>query len=98
MPFNTTAGHPFSEEGISTYAPPESGVYGIYNNTEWIYVGESQNIEKDLYAHLRSSSEPSYCILSRSPAQFVFDLGDEMWRKARRDGLVEELKPGCNWT
>jgi len=99
MPFSATTGNSFpSEAGIATYAPCESGVYGIYSNQQWIYVGESQNIEKSLYAHLHRQSEESYCILSRSPTHFVFDLGDEMWRKIRAEGLIEELKPACNWT
>jgi hypothetical protein len=98
MPFNAAAGHPFSEAGVATYAPCEPGIYGIYSNQQWIYVGESQDIEKSLYAHLHRQSEESYCILSRSPTHFVFDLGDEMWGKTRVKGLVEELKPACNWT
>lgn len=98
MPFNAAAGYSFSEAGIATYAPRESGVYGIYNNNQWIFVGESEDIEKHLYAHLRRASEQSYCILSRGPTHFVFDLGDEMWRKIREEGLIEELMPACNWT
>ena len=63
MPFDATTGHSFSEAGIATYAPRESGVYGIYSNQQWIYVGCSENIEKSLYAHLHRQSEESYCIL-----------------------------------
>jgi len=98
MPFDATTGHSFSEAGIATYAPRESGVYGIYSNQQWIYVGCSENIEKSLYAHLHRQSEESYCILSRSPTDFVFDLGSEMWPKIRAEGLIQELKPACNWT
>ncbi len=98
MAFNSNTGNSFSEAGIATYAPCEPGVYGIYSNQQWIYVGESENIEKSLYAHLHRQSEESYCILSRGPTHFVFDLGDEMWRKIRAEGLIEELRPACNWT
>ena len=99
MPFNATTGHSFSEAGIATYAPRQSGVYGIYNNQQGIYVGESEDIEKSLYAHLHRQSEQSYCILSRSPTRFVFDLdlGDARWRRAWEEGLIQELMPACNW-
>ena len=52
MPFSRTTGYDFSEAGISKYAPRGSGVYGIYNSSTWIYVGEAGDMEARLYAHL----------------------------------------------
>lgn len=96
MPFANQSRYSFSENGIATYAPRNSGVYGIYNSSEWIYVGEAGDMEASLYEHLRSKSNQSACILRRKPTHYVFDNCDEKTRLTREKVLIQELDPCCN--
>jgi excinuclease UvrABC nuclease subunit len=98
MPFAATTGFAFSEFGIATYAPRKSGVYGIYNGTTWIYVGEAQDIEARLYEHRRGQSDQSSCILRQVPTHFLFEECTEAVRKLREATLRRELSPICNKT
>jgi len=45
MPFNQFTPRNFTNDAVLTYAPVMSGVYGISNAHEWIYIGESDNIQ-----------------------------------------------------
>ena len=95
MPVANT-GYGFSEQGIANAAPRQSGVYVIYNKTEWIYIGESQDIEARLYEHLRGESDQSARILRRNPTGFGYELCDARTRVARETALIRELGPTCN--
>jgi predicted GIY-YIG superfamily endonuclease len=96
MPFNATSGYSFTEAGIAAWAPRESGVYGIYNSTAWIYIGESKDMEARLYEHVRGQSDQSTCINRRSPTHFVFERCDASTRVSRERTLVWECSPSCN--
>jgi excinuclease UvrABC nuclease subunit len=98
MPFSRTSGYAFSEAGIATYAPRGSGVYGIYNGSTWIYVGEAGDMEARLYAHLRGESDQSGRIARQKPTHYVFEESDAWNRKARETALIRELDPVCNRT
>ena len=98
MPFTQTTGFGFTEGGIASYAPRESGVYGIYNRSTWIYVGEAKDMEARLYAHLRGESDQGSRILKQNPTHFVFERCAEATRKKWETGLIRELDPVCNRT
>ena len=98
MPFTQKTGFNFSESGIAAYAPKSSGVYGIFNGTTWIYVGETKDMETRLYAHLRGESDQSPRILRQKPTHFVFENCDEAKRKTLETALIAELDPVCNRT
>jgi excinuclease UvrABC nuclease subunit len=97
MPFNSATGFTFSESGIATYAPRESGVYGIYNSGEWIYIGEAKDMEARLYEHFRKQSEQSARIWRRNPTLYIFERCDAATRTAREGQLIRELRPTCNY-
>jgi len=97
VPFSTSVGFAFSESGIATYAPRGSGVYGIYNGSEWIYIGEAQDIEARLYEHVRGQSDQSARIARRNPTHYIFERCDAQARQAREAQLIAELAPVCNW-
>ncbi len=96
MPFASETGFDFTEKGIATYAPRESGVYGICNSQQWIYVGEGKDMEARLYAHVRGESDQSRCILRKSHTTFVFERCDASKRGTREAVLIRELDPACN--
>lgn len=89
---------PFSEAGIASYAPRESGVYGIYNSKEWIYIGEAKDMEARLYEHLRLQSNQGVRISRRNPTYFIFERCDYLTRISREAELIRELDPTCNRT
>jgi hypothetical protein len=100
MPFNSSGDFAFNERMILAVATKGSGVYGIKNLSKWIYVGEAQDIENRLLAHVRGESDQSQCIFNYSPVHFVFEPipGGALLRKGRERLLILELKPLCNLT
>jgi hypothetical protein len=78
---------------VRTYAPIASGVYGLSNAREWIYIGETDNIQNALLAHLQ---DPLTTIMKRQPTGFVFEVCDAAHRLSRHDRLVLEYEPTVN--
>jgi hypothetical protein len=80
---------------IHTFAPTLSGVFGVSNAREWIYIGESDNIRASLIDLLRDANTPS---MKMQPTGFVFEICDPARRAARQNRLVLEYGPVCNQT
>ncbi len=93
MPFEQLVPRPFVSVTVQTYAPIASGVYGISNAREWIYIGESDDIQAALLTHLQ---EGDTALMKRHPTGFVFEVCDRARRPARQDRLVLEYEPKCN--
>jgi hypothetical protein len=93
MPFDQIIPRPLTNVAIRTYAPSESGVYGISNAREWIYIGETDNIQGALLAHLENLGTS---LMKREPTGFVFEICSPVRRPARQDRLVLEYEPSCN--
>lgn len=96
MPLTSSSGFPFTENGILLYAPRRSGVYGIYKDGKWIYIGESEDMEARLFEHLRGQSHKSACIILESPTGFICDSCDATTRVIREKLLIAQLSPVCN--
>ena len=92
MPFSNHGNRAFTETSILRNAPAASGVYGLANSREWIYVGESADLQGRLLAHLRGD-DPA---LARTPTGFTFELSLSDDRVARQNRLVLELEPVHN--
>ena len=93
MPFDRFIPTPFIVRTVQMHAPVASGVYGISNAREWIYIGETDNIQGALLHHLQ---DPGASLMKRQPTGFVFEICDEGRRSARQDRLVLEYEPVCN--
>lgn len=93
MPFIENFPRPFQTVGVQQYAPAVSGVYGISNAGEWIYIGASENIQAALVAHL---GEANTNISKRQPTGFVYEVCAREQRSTRQDQLVREYEPTCN--
>ncbi len=88
MPFPQGNSFALTANSVRAHAPNSSGVYGIFNGSQWIYVGESSDIQRRLLAHLENTE----AYLKRfSPTGFTFELQPEASREARRDALILEL-------
>lgn len=93
MPFDQVFPRPFKPGSVQMYAPSTSGVYGISNAREWIYIGQSEDIQGALLAHLQ---ELDTSLMNRQPTGFVFEVCDGAHRSMRQDRLVLEYEPTCN--
>lgn len=93
MPFDQLIPRSLSAAAVRIYAPAASGVYGISNEREWIYIGETDSIQDALLMHLLA---PNTSMMKRQPTGFVFEVCDKAWRPGRQNSLVLEYEPVCN--
>ena len=93
MPFEQLIPRPFTSSGVRMYAPATSGVYGISNSREWLYIGDTDNIQSALLAHMQ---EPQTALMNSVPTGFVFEICDGALRPVRYNRLIGEYAPTCN--
>jgi hypothetical protein len=93
MPFDHPIPHPFTAGAVHMYAPEVSGVYGISNKSEWIYIGAADSIQDALLDHLEDAGT---ALMKREPTGFVFEACDGSRRPGRQSRLVVEYEPTCN--
>jgi len=81
----------FRQEDIDSLRPGQVGVYGLFRNGEWVYVGKG-DIRDRLLRHLNGDNPD---ILRQCPTHWVAEVisGDP----ARREkDLITQLQPICN--
>ena len=93
MPFDHVFPRSLTSISIRANAPEVSGIYGISNAREWIYIGETDNIRGTLLDHLQDFDTS---VMKRQPTGFVFEVCGGVRRQARQDRLVLEYEPTCN--
>jgi hypothetical protein len=93
MPFEQFTPRSFTPISVRAHAPAASGIYGISNAREWIYIGESDNIQASLMHDLETGDS---ALLKRFPTGFVFELCGAADRRSRQDRLILEYEPVCN--
>jgi predicted GIY-YIG superfamily endonuclease len=93
MPFEQLIPRRLLPVAVQMYAPRTSGVYGISNAEEWVYIGETDDIQGALMDHLSQSDSAA---MKRQPTGFVFEVCDAASRASRQSRLVSEYEPCCN--
>jgi hypothetical protein len=93
MSYESAETYALGYAGVHQKAPDASGVYTIYSSARWIYVGESDDIQRSLFRHL---NDPTPCMERFGPLSFSFELVHEGERMVRWHALVAELEPACN--
>ena len=93
MPFDPPLPRPFTTTSVQAYAPAASGIYGISNAREWIFINVTNNIRSALLAHLE---DPLRTIMGQLPTGFVFEVCDVARLTSRHDRLVFEYEPTLN--
>ena len=86
-------GFAYNAMSISKHAPNASGVYAIFREGLWIYIGETSDIRRRLQEHLDGDHR---CIARYLPTAFSFELWPAGERAQRYNELVSELSPPCN--
>jgi excinuclease UvrABC nuclease subunit len=83
----------FTQRGIRANAPNAPGVYAIYNQ-QWIYFGESDDVQRRLLEHL---NDPKGSIMQSAPTGFTFELvPTPQQRVARQHQLIAQYPTQCN--
>jgi hypothetical protein len=90
VPFENHGNRPFTMSAIGKNAPPASGVYGLADAREWIYVGETADIQAELLSYLKN---PHAFLREHPPTGFTYELTTPGQRIERRNQLVLELEP-----
>jgi len=93
MPFADCAARSFTIPSVRKNAPELSGVYGLSNAREWLFVGQGNNIRAKLLEHL---NEVDTALMAQKPTGFAFELCPPAELIRRQDALVRELEPRCN--
>lgn len=93
MPFNQYIPRPLTTAAVRAFAPMASGLYGVSNAHEWLFIGETDDIQGALLNHLRDGTAP---LMKKEPTGFVFEICDRAGRPARQNRLVMEYEPACN--
>ena len=85
---------PYNFASILARAPAQGGVYALFKDGVWIYIGETGDIRSRLLQHLNGDD---HCITTNAPAAFQFELVKANQRVARQHHLIlAALKPVCN--
>lgn len=93
MPFERTLPRSFNPSSVRNFAPAASGVYGLSNAREWIFIGESDNIQAALFEHLSNLDSE---VMRLGPKGFVLETCERTRRLARQERLIAEYRPLYN--
>ncbi len=93
MPFENHASRPFTFHSIERNAPTQSGVYGISNADQWLYIGETDDIRGQLLGHL---GDLATFMTAQHPTGFTYELCAPADRRKRQEQLIAELEPALN--
>lgn len=82
---------PYTKARVGKLNPNQNGVYGVFRDSEAIYIG-SGDIRERLLAHLNDDNE---CITREKPNQWtaIVFSGDPTKREGE---LILEYQPVCN--
>jgi len=91
MPFSQQTPRLFTRQNIEALRPNQNGVYGLFKQGVWIYVGKG-DIRQRLLDHLNGDN---LLITLQQPTHWVDEIvqGDP---SAREKQLIVELNPICN--
>jgi hypothetical protein len=71
-------------------APDDSGIFGLKNHGEWVYIASSNNIRQALLSYLEGNMP---WIAQQRPIQFAYELVDGARRTLRCSQLTAEYRP-----
>jgi len=98
MPWANATAYPFNHTSVILNAPMSGGVYAIYNETTWVYVGETRDILAQLIQHLRGDVP---CIANYRTKHPDLKFSYEVVQRAndrigRVKAAISEFCPICN--
>jgi hypothetical protein len=93
MPFDQSAAMSFTTASVQRNAPACSGVYGLSNSRQWIFIGETSDLQASLMQHLQESGT---AVSASKPTGFSFERSAPGSRQTRQTQLIREYHPFCN--
>jgi|SRR5688572_21602625 len=93
MPFEQFIPRPLTAVAVHAWAPTASGIFGVSNAREWLYIGETDNIQGTLLGLLQTADTS---LMKMQPTGFVFEVCEQARRLTRQNRLVFEYEPACN--
>ena len=91
MPFVQQTPRQYTKADVELLKENQIGVYGIFKQGTWIYVGKG-DIRKRLLDHLNGDNP---CIVIQTPTHYVAEqLNSDPSNREKE--LILELKPVCN--
>jgi predicted GIY-YIG superfamily endonuclease len=93
MPFENFSPRLFTAAAMREHAPIKSGVYGISTARQWLYIGETDNIQETLLEHLKDLHRVE---ARKKPTGFAFEVCARADRPERQNRLVMEYEPAIN--
>ncbi len=91
MPFSEQTARRYTKEDIESLKENQVGVYGLFKQGVWIYVGKG-DIRQRLLAHLNGDIP---CIKRQGPTSWVVEVTARD-PSEREKQLIRELDPVCN--
>lgn len=82
----------FTRQDVLSLNPNQFGVYGIFNQFRWIYVGKG-DIRERLLAHLNGDIP---AILAAGPTHWVGEVCGQLSMHNREKQLILVCGPHCN--
>jgi hypothetical protein len=92
VPFERLLPRSFTASSIRDFAPTVPGVYGISNARQWLYIGETENIQGALTQHLLDIESP---ITGHGAKGFVYEICSAERKHERCARLTLEYSPLC---
>ena len=92
MAFVQQTSRMFTKANIEALNPNQYGVYGIFKQSQWIYVGKG-DIRARLLSHLNGDNP---CIIGAGPTNWVDEVCSDPLMSNREKQLILELNPTCN--
>ena len=93
MPFEMPLPWPFTPSAIREHAPVQPGGFGLSKAGEWIFIGETENIQATL---LLLIGDRNNAVQRRQPTGFVYEVCERDAQSKRQDRLILEYEPTCN--
>lgn len=90
MPFVKQDPRSYTRQGVEALSQDQNGVYGLFREDVWVYVGRG-DIRERLLAHLNDDNP---CITREKPTHFVAGVTSQS--ESRERELILELNPICN--
>jgi hypothetical protein len=90
MPWSDTNGHRFTLESLSANAPDTPGVFGLFNERGWVFIGKSLNLRHGLNTCLAQAPRFWH---ENEPTGFIFEVCSGSECEELRDQLTLEYTP-----
>ena len=91
-------GRSWNKNSIEAMNLRQQGVYGIYNATFWLYIGQAEDMRERLLEHYNKTSDQSACIWKNKPTLFKTMLVSSSSLVVKEQELIKEYNPICNRT